>query len=133
MPGFYDHRRKMPLIEQDLLFLGVSAEQIAALPLCAGLAVSTSFASTLGAAYVLEGSTLGGQILSRHFAESLGLRSDTGAAYLNGYREETGRMWREFVQMLESFAALTAVQDEIVAGAELAFSKVHAWLIEGHD
>jgi heme oxygenase len=42
-------------------------------------------------------------------------------------------MWREFVQMLESFAALTAVQVEIVAGAELAFSKVHACLVEEHD
>ena len=133
LPGFYEHRRKLPLLEQDLLSLGASAEEIAALPVCVELAEPTSFSATLGTAYVLEGSTLGGQLLSRHFLSALGVRPDCGGAYFHGYGENTGGMWRDFGQMLETFAALTAIHDEVVEAAKQTFAIVHRWLLERNE
>ena len=130
LPGFYERRRKLPLLHQDLLSLGASADEIAALPVCVELAEPTTFSTTLGTAYVLEGSTLGGHLLSRQFHNALGVRPERGGAYFHGYGENTGGMWREFGQMLESFATLTAIHDEVLKGAKETFAIVHRWLLE---
>ena len=133
MAGFYDARRKLHLIEHDLLNLGHSAEEISALPLCEALARPTSFSETLGTAYVIEGSMLGGQLLSRHFAQTLELRPDRGCSYFAGYGDLTAAMWKDFGQAVASFAALTAIHEEIVSGARKTFTTVHHWLVERHE
>ena len=133
MAGFYDTRRKLHLIEQDLLSLGHTEEEIAQLPQCAELAGPASFSETLGAAYVIEGSMLGGRLLSRHFAQTLDLRPDRGCSYFAGYGARTAAMWKEFGQTIESFAALTAIHEEIVSGARKTFTTVHHWLVERHE
>ena len=48
----------------------------------------------LGALYVLEGATLGGQVLRREMAQRLGVNADNGGAFLDVYGAETGRRWR---------------------------------------
>ena len=132
IPGFYDRRRKLHLLEQDLVALGLTRDAITKIPVCEELARPTSFSAALGTAYVLEGSTLGGQILSRHFAKSLGVGPNHGGSYFHGYGDNTGEMWREFGQMMESYAALTAIHEEVLEGAKQTFSIVHRWLL-GRD
>lgn len=132
IPGFYDRRRKLHLLEQDLMALGLTHDSIAEVPVCEELACLTSFSAALGTAYVLEGSTLGGQILSRHFARSLGIGPNDGGSYFHGYGDKTGEMWREFGQMMESYAALTAIHEEVLEGAKRTFLIVHEWLL-GRD
>ena len=57
-------RRKAPLIEQDLRILGVHQPRLeGAQPLA-----RTNLDFALGCLYVLEGATLGGQVISRHLA-----------------------------------------------------------------
>ncbi len=53
-------------------------------------------AEVFGSMYVLEGSALGGQVISRRLAEQHGLGSSNGASYFAGWGQETGAMWREF-------------------------------------
>jgi heme oxygenase (biliverdin-IX-beta and delta-forming) len=54
----------------------------------------------LGAMYVVEGSTLGGQYIASHVETALGLESGQGSRFFRGYGAETVPKWREFQQAL---------------------------------
>ncbi len=56
----------------------------------------------LGAMYVLEGSTLGGQYIALHVESVLGLSPGHGDRFFRGYEERTMPMWREFQQVLRA-------------------------------
>jgi heme oxygenase (biliverdin-IX-beta and delta-forming) len=123
----FEARRKLPLLERDLAVLGVDS---AALPVYRGLDLEGDFARVLGAAYVIEGSTLGGQILARHVEEKLGLGAESGAAFLRSYGAELGRRWREFGAAVERYAEAdpASLAPRILAGANEAFEAFLVWL-----
>lgn len=93
-------RIKLPVLRADLIALGLDDAAIEGLPLCRELPAIDSRAAALGVSYVLEGATLGGQILRRRMAEQLGLDANSGAAFLNVYGELTGRRWKDFLDYL---------------------------------
>ncbi len=76
-------------------------------------------ASFLGAMYVMEGSTLGGQYIARHLEEVLGLTAGEGDAYFRGYGERTGEMWRAFKAVLSEVPEAQA--DSVIAAAKAMF------------
>ncbi|MDO7853485.1 biliverdin-producing heme oxygenase [Hymenobacter convexus] len=77
----------------------------------------------LGALYVMEGSTLGGQVISRQLERAgIPLRR-----YFLGYGERTGPLWKTFGQLLTA-AATPATADEIVASAARTFQHLDAWI-----
>ena len=47
--------------------------------------------------YPLEGSTLGGQVISIRLRDNLGLNATNGGRFFNGYGEQTGQYWAEFL------------------------------------
>jgi heme oxygenase len=55
-----------------------------------------SRAAAVGAQYVLEGSSLGGQFLSRQLFDRLQLTPERGGAYFAAYGAATGRRWQAF-------------------------------------
>src|SRR3954468_11281981 len=72
--GFdFEGRRKAGLIDRDLLALGMSAAEIALAPLCPDLPRVDTLPRALGALYVMEGATLGGQVVRRRLGRTLGL------------------------------------------------------------
>ncbi|TGD81890.1 biliverdin-producing heme oxygenase [Hymenobacter wooponensis] len=95
----------------------------ASLPLCPDMPPLTTWPQLLGALYVMEGSTLGGQVINRQLAKA-GIESRT---YFSGYGERTGPMWKRFCQLLTE-EATDANQAEIVDSASLTFQKLHAWI-----
>lgn len=119
-PAWQVQRRyRAHLILQDL-----SAEASAAdLPLCATMPPLQTWPELLGAMYVLEGSTLGGQIIARQLAKA-GITTRT---YFSGYADQTGTMWKSFCQLLNE-AATEINQDEIVLSARRTFQHLDAWL-----
>ena len=80
-------------------------------------------AAFLGAMYVMEGSTLGGQYIARHVEQVLGLVPGQGDAYFHGYGEHTGAMWNGFRQVLGSVPDRHSAV--VVAAAKAAFAYVH--------
>lgn len=50
----------------------------------------------VGCLYVLEGSALGAQYLSRQLHTRLGISAETGGRYLAAYGERTGERWKAF-------------------------------------
>lgn len=93
-------REKSTWLAEDLAFFGYSDADRAALPVCTRLPKTESRAQLLGACYVLEGSTLGGQFIARHLEQVLGLTDGQGYRYFRSYGPETGAMWQAFRQEL---------------------------------
>jgi heme oxygenase len=107
-------RRRVEALESDLRALGV--EPLAPMPAPEPLSV----AEALGALYVIEGSTLGGQVIMRSLQ---GTDFEAGATrFFDAYGPRTGAMWKAFCGALEAFGA--ARQDDIpfvLAGARRCF------------
>ena len=121
-------RIKLPVLRADLTALGLDDHAIEALPTCRDLPQIDSRASALGVSYVLEGATLGGQILRRRVAEQLGLDASSGAAFLNVYGELTGRRWKDFLQYLGDRNLGDAQTLEVTRAAKATFTHFEHWL-----
>ncbi|SEO04388.1 Heme oxygenase [Duganella sp. CF517] len=79
-----------------------------------------------GAAY-LEGATLGGQFISQHVRQVLGVTPATGGRFFHGYGHRTGQMWQHFRATVTDFSMPPAIQDATVAAAKDTFQKLHRW------
>ncbi|MBV4477033.1 biliverdin-producing heme oxygenase [Pseudomonas botevensis] len=121
-------RLKVSTLRSDLLTLGLPAEALERLPLCRQLPVIDSAAACLGVLYVLEGATLGGQILRREIAARLSLDGQNGAAFLDIYGAATGRRWRDFIDYLGGRSMDAAEREAVVAAAHTTFSCFERWL-----
>ncbi|GAB2784538.1 heme oxygenase [Hymenobacter luteus] len=110
-------RCRAHLIEQDLA-------QAAGLPQCPDMPPLRTRAQLLGALYVVEGSTLGGQIITRQLARA----GITARTYFTGYAEQTGARWKSFCGLLSAAALHPADQDQVVQSAIVTFQKLHAWI-----
>ncbi|MDU0371911.1 biliverdin-producing heme oxygenase [Hymenobacter endophyticus] len=111
-----ERRFRSPLLRQDLPAAN-------SLPLAPNLPPLHTRAQLLGALYVLEGSTLGGQVIARQLAKN-GIPT---RAYFSGHAEQTGPLWKSFVQLLAA-AATPETADEIIASASLTFQRLHQWI-----
>jgi len=122
LPG----RTKLHWLEEDLTALGGSEPS----------ATQTSFAladssAAFGAIYVVEGATLGGQVIARQVIPSLALSPDRGCRFFTGYGVETGARWRETRDAIAAHLASTAARDaaeQTIAGASMTFSLITATL-----
>ncbi|MCP3103111.1 biliverdin-producing heme oxygenase [Myxococcus sp. K15C18031901] len=126
-------RRKVPLLEQDLRALGHDAASLSRLPRCARRPSVSELPEALGCAYVLEGSTLGGQLILRHLRRHFGERAPGGFAYFQAHGEEVGARWRAFGEALlqaSADAASTDFDARVVLAAQDTFDCFGAWLRE---
>lgn len=134
-------RRKAASLKSDLQFLGVPEEDLTALPRCPAehLPVLDSTAALTGCAYVVEGATLGGQIIGRLLEQALGLHpGEPGARFFHGYGAKNGAMWQQFCRAAESLAAREASRGsghlayflpQAVAAARATFAGMEHWLL----
>ena len=121
-------RVKTPTLLNDLLALGLGDTAICALPRCDTLPTFDTPEACLGALYVLEGATLGGQVLRREMALRLNVDADNGGAFLNVYGAETGRRWKDFLDYLGRQPLDTSAKQHAVEAARSTFSCFEQWL-----
>ncbi|ADO74763.1 Bacteriophytochrome heme oxygenase BphO [Stigmatella aurantiaca DW4/3-1] len=124
-------RRKAALLEVDLRALGHDAASLACLPRAAGLPPLPGVPEALGCCYVLEGSTLGGQVLLRHLSRHFEGVPVGPFAFFRAYGEQTGPMWRAFGEALtraSSEAASEVFDGRVIQGAQETFEAFVAWL-----
>ncbi len=115
------------LVRQDLLFLGLSENELNNLPQYTGAPFQNE-AEIVGCLYVLEGSKLGGQMISRHLRDKLKFINEEGTMFFSAHGAETGRYWKEFIDSLCSYAVDTMQEEEIIEGAKQTFSGFGEWL-----
>ncbi len=120
-------RMKLPLLMRDLRALGSDP---GSLRICAAPPALGSVAEAAGCAYVLEGSTLGGRVISRHVQAQLG--ANVAREFLDGYGAGTGESWQAFRAALRAFADTPEREAGAVFGAKQTFATFTRWLERGH-
>jgi heme oxygenase len=87
----YEARRRMRELAADIVFLGGSLPA----PVWPGPQID-SVAGLIGVMYVLEGSRLGGQVVARQVAISLGLSATAGIKFMSCCGQSAAQLWAEF-------------------------------------
>ncbi len=123
-------RGKSALLLQDLSDIGVHQLSTHTIPLCATLPKLTNPAQVWGCLYVLEGSTLGGVLISKHINKVLGLTAEHGCAFFNSYGRNVGPMWQVFTRMLEAHAYRYHEEELIIDAACETFVVLSQWLLK---
>ncbi|MEZ0487205.1 biliverdin-producing heme oxygenase [Fibrella aquatica] len=109
-----DKRRKTPWLQNDLAQTGQT------MPSLPDLFANWSPAELVGAAYVGEGSMLGGKTVWHYLGQSPALHSLLEQArFYRGYGSDTGPNWRDF----GAFVANQPIgsEDAVLSGAQRAF------------
>jgi len=121
----WSDREKTPRLISDLRALGATTNGLAR---CENLPCLDSPAEILGCLYVIEGASLGGQIIAKHLHANLGLTPETGASFFSGYGVNTGPYWLAFRTFLSEFSASLEQDDQIVVSANATFQTLADWL-----
>jgi heme oxygenase (biliverdin-IX-beta and delta-forming) len=120
-------RLKAHLLEADMRVFRIDSALVAR---CAHLPHIRTFGQALGCMYVLEGSTLGSQIIARHLTELFQIDSGSGAAFFNAYGGAIGARWSEFREFLISSTDASSA-DELLGAALETFERFDSWLAAG--
>jgi heme oxygenase len=123
-------REKTVWLEADLSHFECGAGHRKALPCCEDLPGTHTRAAILGACYVFEGSTLGGQFIARHLREKLGMDAGEGDRYFSSYGPDVGSKWQAFREELLRHSS-PENDPEIVRAAQETFEKLGAWFAMG--
>ncbi len=118
-------RQRRGLLELDLAWFGVARHDDRR----PGLPEINDLPSLLGAMYVMEGSTLGGQLIARHVEATLHLSGGHGSAFFRGYGDRTGTMWKEFCELLKIHVP-DEQTDRVVQAAKAMFGSYGGWMRE---
>jgi heme oxygenase len=121
-------RARAGLIESDLVALGVSRRELAALPWCAELPPLSRREHLAGCLYVLEGASLGGQVVAKVLKRRLDLAKGSGASFFVGDADGTGARWLQVLRWLEGLVHVGARTEQIVASACATFLTLGRWL-----
>jgi heme oxygenase len=126
-------REKRPWLERDLRALGLSAAELEALPDCRPLPVLHGLPGALGCAYVLEGATLGAQVILRELLPRLPEVLKRASSYLRCYGAHTAARWRCFTRALEHGVPDEAAREALVTSARDTFECLQRWLEHGNS
>lgn len=122
-------RLKSTLLKYDLLALGFTDQEIQTLPAATTLPPVTSLSDAIGAFYVLEGSTMGGQVISKQLREKLSITPETGGSFFYAYGPQTMPMWLEFRTFLNSDETASKTErPKILESAKATFLSLERWV-----
>jgi len=126
LPDTVKPRSRLLLIEHDLRALGLDETGIRSITPCAQAArLGDNADAALGSVYVLEGSTLGGLVITRQLSKASWWPPE-GLRYFNPYGDNTGSNWQT---MLRHLSDTHGDHDRIVAGALFTFEILQDWLV----
>jgi heme oxygenase len=121
-------RAKAGWLDQDLAALGLDPAARRRIPKCAQLPGIVDLPEAMGVYYVLEGASLGGQIISRRLRADLAISEDNGGRFFASYGDGVGVMWRAYVSALERLGATGPTASRIEFAALETFACFEAWL-----
>lgn len=122
-------RLKTPKLEKDLESLGI-LDEAKKLPAWNNLPSLDSAEKAFGALYVIEGATLGGQVINRHLKQHLDLTPENGGLFFSGYGAKTGERWKEFIEITTNFAFQAKADETIVEAAKNTFDSFRDCFLE---
>lgn len=108
-----ENRRKLNLIETDLENLGIT------IPRPEISVKVNSEAESWGIFYVMEGSTLGGNMIAKQLAKNIAFK-DLTFNYFRCYGENTGSYWKSFKEVMDHEIEPEQYED-CIGGANKAY------------
>jgi heme oxygenase len=124
----FSHRRRAHFLRDDLRILSLSDSDIECLPRCTSLPTVHSLESALGCLYVLQGSTLGGQVIGRELARRFSIDESTGASFFLSHGKRIGEMWKEFCAVVRKQVDSPDRQQLSAKAAKETFSCLENWM-----
>lgn len=99
------------------------------IPLCSNIPEINTIASSMGAMYVTEGSTLGGKIITKMISRQLNISPVHGFSFFNAYGDETLAKWEKFKEIL-NMPRSDNERIEMISTAKKTFSAFKIWISE---
>jgi heme oxygenase len=122
LPDVHERRNSL-FILRDLEAIGCSTEKLLT---CQDIPKIISIPRALGAMYVLEGSTLGGRMISKMMMKNTSVVFDESYLnFFNGYKEDTGNKWKAFLSVIERYEA---EGNELIDSANETFDGLTKWM-----
>ena len=113
-------RQRAHLLRADLQILGFDPREIAELPRCHDLPRFQDSSDGLGCLYVLEGSTLGGQLIARELSRRFGIDANSGSSFFCSGSKVRG-MWMEFCSVVRKYVDDSAKRSAALRSASETF------------
>ncbi|MGQ0457775.1 MAG: biliverdin-producing heme oxygenase [Hyphomicrobium sp.] len=120
-------RSKVRWLEDDLLHLGSAPDAFSNMQQCVFAPKARSIPEGLGVLYVLEGATLGGQLIIRQLGPGLGIGPKLGGRFFASYGRNVGQMWRSYIEALERAGCDDADCETIERTAVATFQTFQSW------
>lgn len=117
-------RGRVHLLAKDLVVLGDEGPY----PSCQKIPSLDSLPRQLGAAYVLEGSTLGGRWILAKLPRALISLRGVATSYLEAYGARTASRWRSFGEIVSRELADPRALHEGVEAARDTFARLIEWM-----
>jgi heme oxygenase len=125
----FSSRKRAHLLLSDLLSLGLTEEMVKSLPRCSDLIAPSSESEAIGVMYVLEGSTLGGKMISRIVHEQLGLTEESGCSFFASSGRDAAALWQVFGEVVRKKISTPQNEQEFIRAAQSTFSCFERWLM----
>ncbi len=125
-------RKKAQFIEGDLKAHHIAIDKDTLLEEALFRDTYTDVYVAAGSLYVLEGSTLGGQIIVKHLQKTMP-SGFVNTAYFSGYQQRTGSMWKEFLQQLTALPQSKQQEQQIISGAITTFKIIDGLLSNNNE
>ena len=116
-------RKKIGWLKEDLISLNLSELNLKLLP--KREQVFKNKYEALGFLYVIEGSTLGGQMIVKKLKENKRL-GDANFNYYSGYGPKTGKYWKTFKETTN--AVLPEYHEQVLYSASQTFMHLEEWM-----
>jgi heme oxygenase (biliverdin-IX-beta and delta-forming) len=119
-----DEHKRAHLLHRDIKLLDTSPQHTSQTPIPD---IQWDFPEIVGALYVLEGSTMGGQILSQNIAH-LALSQKVPNHYFRAYGSKTMQRWQSYVSLIDAYGRdEPSMQSRVCDGAIKTFE----WILGG--
>lgn len=119
-------REKASLLNSDLSELNCDTSRD--FLFCKNTPNFNTLPEVFGYLYVLEGSTLGGQIISKSLKNNLQLLPLIPARYFNAYGKQTRKYWDAFLKSLREHDLNDNQKENLITSAINTFSSLLNWL-----
>jgi heme oxygenase len=120
----YRQRRKSAALANDIISLGGTPMPKAGKD---ALPVIYNKLQAYAAMYVIEGSTLGGKIISKMLAKQLDISDGQGLTFFSGYGDDTETMWETFKKELNGQTQSSDEETIAIDTANQTFALFKAW------
>lgn len=127
VPFWAPTERRTPKLIEDLQNCGITDEQIRSLPKLSELPDISTRGHLMGAAYVIEGSAMGGLVLAKPVRKSLVLAPNQMSFFVSDEPRNIVRKFEQFAEALDGFAFCDCDEKDALDAALQTFEIIDRW------